>query len=75
MKKIFLIIRREYLTRVRKRTFIISTILFPVLYLLIAPRLAGLDERANKHRQNEQWRDVLDDEAIDQRHEAVDEEQ
>jgi ABC-2 type transport system permease protein len=32
MNKIFLIIRREYLTRVRKRTFIISTILFPVLY-------------------------------------------
>ncbi len=33
MKKILLIIKREYLTRVRKRTFIISTILFPLLYL------------------------------------------
>lgn len=33
MNKIFLIIQREYLTRVRKRTFIISTILFPLLYL------------------------------------------
>lgn len=33
MNKILLIIQREYLTRVRKRTFIISTILFPVLYL------------------------------------------
>jgi ABC-2 type transport system permease protein len=33
MNKIWLIIRREYLTRVRKKTFIISTILFPVLYL------------------------------------------
>src|SRR5262249_14984504 len=33
MNKIPLIIKREYLTRVRKRTFIISTILFPVLYL------------------------------------------
>ncbi|MBC7946890.1 MAG: ABC transporter permease [Chitinophagaceae bacterium] len=33
MNKILLIIRREYLTRVRKRTFIISTILFPLLYL------------------------------------------
>lgn len=33
MNKIFLIIKREYLTRVRKRTFIISTILFPLLYL------------------------------------------
>ena len=33
MNKILLIIKREYLTRVRKRTFIISTILFPVLYL------------------------------------------
>ena len=33
MHKIILIIKREYLTRVRKRTFIIGTILFPVLYL------------------------------------------
>jgi len=33
MNKIILILQREYLTRVRKKTFIISTILFPVLYL------------------------------------------
>ncbi len=33
MNKIFLIIKREFLTRVRKRAFIIGTILFPVLYL------------------------------------------
>ncbi|MCG2618153.1 ABC transporter permease [Terrimonas sp. NA20] len=33
MNKIILIIKREYLTRVRKRTFIISTILFPLIYL------------------------------------------
>ncbi|MET0461880.1 MAG: ABC transporter permease [Chitinophagaceae bacterium] len=33
MNKILLILQREYLTRVRKKTFIISTILFPVLYL------------------------------------------
>jgi ABC-2 type transport system permease protein len=33
MKKIILIIQREFLTRVRKRTFIIGTILFPILYL------------------------------------------
>lgn len=35
MNKIPLIIKREYLTRVRKRSFIISTILFPVLYLAL----------------------------------------
>jgi ABC-2 type transport system permease protein len=35
MNKTALIIQREYLTRVRKRTFIISTILFPALYLLL----------------------------------------
>lgn len=35
MNKILLIIQREYLTRVRKRTFIISTILFPLLYLAL----------------------------------------
>ena len=33
MNKIILIIQREFLTRVRKRTFIIGTILFPVLYI------------------------------------------
>lgn len=33
MKKILLIIQREFLTRVRKRTFIIGTILFPLLYI------------------------------------------
>ena len=33
MIKTFLVIGREYITRVRKRTFIISTILFPLLYL------------------------------------------
>ncbi|HEV7332952.1 MAG TPA: ABC transporter permease [Flavisolibacter sp.] len=35
MNKSLLIIQREYLTRVRKKTFIISTILFPLLYLLL----------------------------------------
>lgn len=33
MKKVRLIIKREYLTRVRKKTFILSTVLFPLLYL------------------------------------------
>ncbi|MCX6316532.1 MAG: ABC transporter permease [Bacteroidetes bacterium] len=33
MNKISLIIKREYLTRVRKKTFILSTVLFPLLYL------------------------------------------
>ena len=33
MHKIWLIIKREYLTRLRKKTFIISTVLFPLLYL------------------------------------------
>ena len=35
MKKIFLIIQREYLSRVRKRTFIIMTILGPILFAAI----------------------------------------
>lgn len=38
MKKIFLIIRREYLTRVRKRSFLVMTILGP----LLAASLYGL---------------------------------
>jgi ABC-2 type transport system permease protein len=35
MQKIWLIIKREYLTKVRKKTFILSTVLFPVLYLAL----------------------------------------
>ena len=35
MHKIWLIIKREYLTKVRKKTFILSTILFPLLYMLL----------------------------------------
>jgi ABC-2 type transport system permease protein len=49
MHKIILIIKREYLTRVRKRTFIIGTILFPVLYLLL---IFGTNYIADKSRQD-----------------------
>lgn len=33
MQKIFLIIQREYLSRVRKKSFLITTMLFPLLYM------------------------------------------
>jgi ABC-2 type transport system permease protein len=35
MNKILLILKREYLTRVRKRMFLITTILFPLLYMAL----------------------------------------
>lgn len=35
MKKIQLIIQREYLTRVRKKAFIITTLLLPLMYMLL----------------------------------------
>lgn len=49
MHKILLIIKREYLTRIRKRTFIIGTILFPLLYLGL---IFGTGYIAQKSRQN-----------------------
>lgn len=49
MKKIILIIQREFLTRVRKRTFIIGTILFPLLYLGL---IFGTGYIADKTKQN-----------------------
>jgi ABC-2 type transport system permease protein len=49
MNKTFLIIQREYLTRVRKKTFIISTILFPLLYLLF---IFGTSYLAGKSAKN-----------------------
>ena len=33
MKKVFIIIRREYITRVRKRAFIVTTLLAPLGFL------------------------------------------
>jgi ABC-2 type transport system permease protein len=49
MKKIWLIIKREYLTRVRKRTFIIATLLFPLLYVGL---IFGMGYIAEKSRTN-----------------------
>jgi len=49
MKKIWLIIKREYLTRVRKKTFIISTLLFPILYLGL---IFGMGYIADQSKQN-----------------------
>lgn len=49
MNKIILIIRREFLTRVRKKTFIIGTILFPLLYLGL---IFGTGYIANKTRED-----------------------
>jgi ABC-2 type transport system permease protein len=43
MNKIFIILQREYLTRVRKKSFIIMTIIGPLLFgsLMIVPALMG----------------------------------
>jgi len=49
MRKVLLIIKREYLTRVRKRTFIITTLLFPLLYLGL---IFGTGYLAEKTRAN-----------------------
>jgi ABC-2 type transport system permease protein len=49
MNKIILIIQREFLTRVRKKTFIIGTILFPVLYLAL---IFGTTYIANKTKED-----------------------
>jgi ABC-2 type transport system permease protein len=48
MKKTLLIIQREYLTRVRKKTFIISTILFPLIYLLFIFGMGYLAKKSSK---------------------------
>jgi len=52
MNKIKLVLQREYLTRVRKKTFIIMTILGPLLFgaIVIAPAwLAGLEDTQTKN--------------------------
>lgn len=49
MKKIFIIIKREYLTRVRKKMFLISTLLFPLLYMGL---IFGMGFIAEKSKQS-----------------------
>lgn len=49
MSKTLLIIKREYITRVRKRTFIISTVLFPLLYLALIFGTGYLASKSSKN--------------------------
>jgi ABC-2 type transport system permease protein len=49
MRKTWLIIKREYLTRVRKKTFIIGTLLFPILYLLLIFGTGYIAERSRSN--------------------------
>jgi ABC-2 type transport system permease protein len=46
MNKVSIIIKREYMTRVRKKSFIIMTILAPVLMasLIIVPTLVMMNQ-------------------------------
>ena len=46
MKKILLIIEREFLIRVRKKTFIITTLLLPLMYLALIFGTAFIGEKA-----------------------------
>ena len=50
MNKIFLIIKREYLVRVKKKSFIIMTLLAPILMagLIIAPVLIANQDQQNR---------------------------
>src|SRR5687767_7096515 len=49
MNKVWLIIKREYLTRVRKKTFIITTLLFPLFYLLLIFGAGFIAEKSKQH--------------------------
>ena len=51
MNKIVLIVKREYLTRVRKRAFIIMTLIGPLLFaafLIIPAWLATVEDKDGK---------------------------
>ncbi|HPF92546.1 MAG TPA: ABC transporter permease, partial [Tenuifilaceae bacterium] len=52
MKKILLVIEREFLTRVRKKSFIIMTVLTPILFagLTVVPALiATMEDKNERH--------------------------
>jgi len=50
MNKIAIIIRREYLTRVRKKSFILMTILVPLLFVGVIALVAGLTMSSIKQK-------------------------
>ena len=50
MDKIWLIIKREYLTRVRKKTFIVMTLIGPILFAGIMVVPVWLASREGEHR-------------------------
>lgn len=61
MNKIFLVLEREFLTRVRKKSFIIMTILTPILFaaLMVVPAvIASMEDK------NERQIAVIDDSGI-----------
>ncbi len=49
MSKTLLIVKREYITRIRKRTFIIGTILFPLLYLGMIFGTSYIDKKSSQN--------------------------
>lgn len=53
MKKIFLVIRREFLTRVKKRTFLIATILTPLLIPALMGGMIYLTIREHQNKEQE----------------------
>jgi ABC-2 type transport system permease protein len=48
MKKTWIIIEREYLTRIRKKTFVISTLLFPLLYVALIGGMGFIAEKSKE---------------------------
>lgn len=49
MKKIWLIIKREYMTRVRKRAFLVTTFLIPVLFVVAIIGIAFLSSSSEEN--------------------------
>ena len=60
MKKTWIIIEREYLTRVRKKTFVISTLLFPLLYVALIGGMGFIAENLReKHIEDERSEELM----------------
>src|SRR5258708_6761013 len=50
MSKIWLITRREYLTRVRNKTFLLSTFLFPLVIILFVAGSVVISMQTRSHQ-------------------------
>jgi ABC-2 type transport system permease protein len=56
MNKTWLIIKREYITRVKNKTFLLSTFLMPLFFVGLIAAVLFITVKSSQGRKNSRWR-------------------